>query len=193
MHNLRIATLGLVASAAIPAMAWPPVHERSESAVDHGTLQNTKSFYYELSFDGNTWEEIVKNEAPASTDLGPVARQGICSAMTGFAQILCANIPTREAWWAAGGAMAIWYATDVLVKWTDAIAHVIVTARSLQEMKSAQNLGVRSLASVLAKMDLGSLDARSASDDEDAEMALLNDYIYEDSTGIIHYQGTKPH
>lgn len=45
MHNLRLATLGLMATAALPTMAYLPPQKRSEAAIDLGTLDSLDSFY----------------------------------------------------------------------------------------------------------------------------------------------------
>ncbi|KAK7921469.1 hypothetical protein PG985_009491 [Apiospora marii] len=118
-------------------------------------------------------------------------------------------MPSRAAWWTAGGAMAIWYAPDALIKWTDAIAHVIKTARSLRQVKSAEQLGARS-ADVGAgtgnrqikfsvpvfqeknNNNSSSSDALAARDEEDeAGMTVHNDYLFEEAAGVVHYQGTR--
>ncbi|KAH6653108.1 hypothetical protein BKA67DRAFT_659749 [Truncatella angustata] len=153
MYKPSFAAFVLAASAVLPASAWLPVHKRSETALDLGILPDLNSFYQELGLDVNsTWEDIeaiAKEDAEmeattvsANTpvNIGLSKQDDTCAALTGYASILCANMPSREAWWATGGALAIWYAPDVLIKWTDATAHVIITARSLRQMKDGNNL-----------------------------------------------------
>ncbi|KAK7703007.1 hypothetical protein SLS64_009278 [Diaporthe eres] len=222
MYNPKLITLGLAAATALPAMAMLPVEKRSESAVDLGMLQDMDSFFELLGFDGNTtWETIEEPEthdwaaiaaedaarvaattsnAPTAENIGLATRQEAkCTDTTGFTQILCENMPTRAAWWATGGALAIWYGPEVLVRWTDAIAHVIVTARSLRQMKPGNELGRRageakqykfSVPAALNSSD-GAVAARSTTNEDGSEMSFVNHYIFEEETGIVHYQGTR--
>jgi hypothetical protein len=136
------------------ASAWIPLEARSNNEVDLGTLSSMKEFLTKMGFDANsTWEEITDYEttnldatlesfsprtSPASVFLAE--RADTCEDLTGFSKILCDNMPDRAAWWAAGGVLAIWYFPDYLVKWCDAIAHVIVTARSLRQMRDGSDL-----------------------------------------------------
>lgn len=43
-------------------------------------------------------------------------------------------------------AIAIWYAPELLFKWTDSIAHVFTIARSLRQMRDGGNLARGDLA-----------------------------------------------
>jgi len=108
-------------------------------------------------------------------------------------------MPTRQAWWATGGARAVWYGPEVLIRWTDAIAHVIVTARSLRQMRDGNTLRRRgggakqykfSVPAALDSSD-GAVAARSITKEDGSEMSFVNDYIFEEETGIMHYQGTR--
>ncbi|KAK7977200.1 hypothetical protein PG996_003273 [Apiospora saccharicola] len=234
MYNLKLATLGLMATAALPAMAYLPPHKRSEAPVDLGTLESLEAFYQDLGLSAadvanwqaieeletHDWDAIAAEDAaraaagvsekdvtsPAATpeNMGLATRQSEdqCANLTGFANILCANMPSRAAWWTAGGAMAIWYAPEALVRWTDAVAHVIKTSRSLRQVKGAGELGARSVSSGTRQIKFSVpvfhgngnssssvLATRNA--DQDADMTVHNDYLFEEAAGVLHYQGTR--
>ncbi|KAK8039527.1 hypothetical protein PG993_007938 [Apiospora rasikravindrae] len=223
MYNLKLATLGLLATTALPTMAYLPPHKRSESAVDLGTLDSLEKFYEHLGLDpaAANWEAIEELEthdfeAIAAEDAARAASSGVtadadqCANQTGFAQILCANMPSRAAWWTTGGAMAIWYTPDLMIKFADAIAHVIRTARSLREVKPAGQLGARAQGpgrqfkfSVPVFREEGSSpflaplatrgEARNGNGtgSDAADMQMHNNFHYDEDEGVLHYMGTR--
>ncbi|KAK7967567.1 uncharacterized protein PG986_001844 [Apiospora aurea] len=238
MYNLKLATFGLMATAALPTMAYLPPHKRSESAVDLGTLESLEKFYEHLGLDSAAanWEAIEELEthdfeaiaaedaaraassgvtvrsSPAATpdNMGLAARQDAdqCADQTGFAQILCANMPSRTAWWTAGGAMAIWYTPDLMIKFADAIAHVVRTARSLRQVKPAGQLGARAQGpgrqfkfSVPVFREEGSSpflaplatrgEARNSTGSDAADMQMHNNFHFDEDEGVLHYMGTR--
>ncbi|KAK7921470.1 hypothetical protein PG985_009492 [Apiospora marii] len=76
MYNLKLATLGLMATAALPTQAYLPPHKRSESAVDLGTLESLEAFYQHLGLDAATgaanWQPI---EEPETHDWDAIAAE----------------------------------------------------------------------------------------------------------------------
>lgn len=205
----------LFAAGALPsAMAYIPLESRSNAELDLGNLDSMETFFEIMGLNGTAWEEITEYETydvPAITEedskLSLLARQtdsGYCADLTGFSKILCDNMPTREAYWTAGGALFIWYGPEVLTKWCDAIAHVIKTARSLRQMQDGNDLNARLIArggepntnyrfTVPFDVD-GILGKRSFLDGETGQtvnLVLSNTYIFDANSQVIHYHSTN--
>lgn len=205
--------VGLVAATALPAMAMLSVEQQSESIIDLGTLQDMNCFFKLMGFDANTiWEAIgepethdwaaieaedaaraaaTSSDVPTPENIGLATRQDeeTCSDETDFGRILCDNMPTRDAWWAAGGSLPLWYYPERLNNFIGTITHTIVTAQSIRQIAYGPDLGKTGS----AKQYKFSVPATQSttSNDHGGETSLANDYIYEEETGIVHYQGTR--
>lgn len=226
MHVQRVVAC-LWAVAVIPAAAWIPhasLDTRSSSVVDFGILPTMEDFYQLTGLNESHWtiEEIVEYEthdaaavvaaradarrAPHGAPTSPARTYRdlelgtSCDDRTGFAQVLCDNMPERYAYWTIGAGIAIWYGPDVIVKWANAVAHIIKLSRSLKVKKNGGELGSprrRGLESedVVSnkyyKFSIPQATQDSNSIASAPNSTVLNNYIFEESTGIIHYQGTK--
>lgn len=217
MYNPEFIALlvGLVATTVLPAMAMLPVEQQSESIIDLGTLRDMDGFFKLMGFHANTtWETIgepetqdwaaiaaedaaraaaTRSDAPTPENIGFATRQEEtkCADDTKFGTILCDNLPTREPWWDIGGSLTIWYSDDRLTNFTNTIAHTTITAQSIKQIVSGSDLEARPGKANQYKFSVPTVAHSTTSNDHDGDESSVNHYIYEEETGIVHYQGTS--
>ncbi|KAH8768868.1 hypothetical protein F5883DRAFT_643545 [Diaporthe sp. PMI_573] len=153
------------------------------------------SFFELLGLDRNTtWETIEEPEthdwatiaaeddaraaaatSAASTpeNIGLATRQEAnCAETTAFTRVLCDNMPTREAWWATGGALAMRDDNTLRRRAGEAKQYKFSVPAALNSSE-------------------GAVAARSITNEDGSEMSFVKTYIFEEETGIVHYQGTR--
>lgn len=130
------------------------------TTVDLGELDSLNSFFAMLGTNETQWVDITEHEtpddpavieawrnvAPNTTilDIGLSSRQvsyDYCQDLTGFARIVCENMPQRFRIWAAGGSLLIYYAPHAIANWLEGLARVIRAGRDARVAYNGDNQG----------------------------------------------------
>lgn len=86
------------------------------TTIDHnGTWEDVTEYETFDEENGNQQEQSLNPFAPVATGL--VRRTNYCSENTGITKMVCDNVPSRNWFWGAGGALAIWYAPKAITTW----------------------------------------------------------------------------
>ncbi|KAK8087316.1 hypothetical protein PG994_002290 [Apiospora phragmitis] len=155
-------------------------------------------------WDALAAEDAARAAAGAGAGTSLAARDddpnngNMCAHLPDWRYVVCATVPSRVPWWTAGGALAIWYTPDLMDKFTRSVATIIITASAAAAAAAAATSPPSPRQFRLSVPVFGAngnsssaaLDARDENPDN-AEMAVHNDYIFEEAAGIVHYMGTR--
>lgn len=108
--------------------------------VDLGYLEDVNAFYSLIGYDPKSnnshWEDVTEFESlttddgfqsihPATNEeTGLIKRDDYCSDTTGITRMVCENVPSRNWFWGAGGALIIYYAPRVLTNWLNVCVNI---------------------------------------------------------------------
>ncbi|KAH9237184.1 hypothetical protein K456DRAFT_1722436 [Colletotrichum gloeosporioides 23] len=184
--------------------------------IDLGELDSLDVFFSMLGTNSSQWVDISEYETPDDPAVidtwrntpPNTTRYNYCQDLTGFARIVCENMPHRYAVWVAGGAYIISYGPGALTEWLNGMAAAIRAGRNVRAAWIGdENGGVggqpvpdsrRAIAGAglpddtnirfAIPADLHGMQKRQVSEEGTIDVKITSEYIYNSATKELTYE-----